>query len=747
MEDGPWDVRAFKELFRHVQRLLDVPGDEVHIAAVAAGGPAGESEHFRSFISGKHFFQLVSEVEDLLTAFLLPQGIQRIAEEARHRAIGMEIVHKIIVGIQIAVDERHTASGAHHGIQPPIGVGIFIGFHFVAKVALQIGFRVGGEFQPPLLQSVGKLRQEEGRLCLGFLQHIKAIYVSHVGDLAQHLVGEGGEHPPGPTFLLPEHRQQLFTVGGDGKAVFALLLQPDLHILPGDIPAIVGAQSDVSDGLTAHKDVPVLQHLLGGMLLEVDQLKQFDLITLRGEDQLVLLAVKSHFKGDFIKDQIQGFLHLGHEFGTAGVIFVLIHHLAQFCFHFRKGFPPVLCPLPEALRELRQGNALLAPVNQFLNVLLGVELRIITGMQFQSFFKIPKSPAFLIQIIIGISHAEIPGISVSKFLLLGLHQFQCPVKQLSSLRLAGVRQIVVGPGQFHIDFRGTLFGRNSLQRVNDLLVFVVFMPLLALLQNIHIRLLLILFRFPALNLLKHTTLVPLKSAGGGRMQQRNDVGIVVADRIQLVNPGIVGIIHVRLALVTSGKAPAAVPAAVRLLPVAVAHLAALYCDAVGGDTAIGALPVGQQMFHIFRLYMVVPITAGGFVQLFPQHLHLISHICDLILAHHLADVVFQRGMDKVRQGLIHGVVLLRRNRDADTAGGGVVLVQILKVYTATDAALQQDGGQVGDHINGEVEVHLHAIGMCKLQVLHGLAKVPVLLVQTDLGENLAEGDLLLFLIL
>ena len=231
------------------------------------------------------------------------------------------------------------------------------------------------------------------------------------------------------------------------------------------------------------------------------------------------------------------------------------------------------------------------------------------------------------------------------------------------------------------------------------------------------------------------------------MQQRNDVGIVVADRIQLVNPGIVGIIHVRLALVTSGKAPAAVPAAVRLLPVAVAHLAALYCDAVGGDTAIGALPVGQQMFHIFRLYMVVPITAGGFVQLFPQHLHLISHICDLILAHHLADVVFQRGMDKVRQGLIHGVVLLRRNRDADTAGGGVVLVQILKVYTATDAALQQDGGQVGDHINGEVEVHLHAIGMCKLQVLHGLAKVPVLLVQTDLGENLAEGDLLLFLIL
>ena len=330
MEDGPWDVRAFKELFRHVQRLLDVPGDEVHIATVEAGSPAGESEHFRTIPAGEHFLQFVPEVENFLTAFLLPQGIQGIAEEARHRAVGMEIVHKIIVGIQIAVDERHTAGGAHHGIQPPIGVRVLFGFHFVTKVALQIGFRVGGELQALLPQFVGQLGQEEGRLCLGFLQHIKAVYVSHVGDLAQHLVGEGSEHPPGPAFLLPEHRQQLFTVGGDGEAVFTLLLQPDLHIIPGNLPAIIGSQTDVLNRLTAHQDVPVLQHLLGGVLLEVDQLKQLDLVALRGEDQLVLLAVETHLEGDFIKNQIQGFLHLGHEFCAAGVIFVLIHHLAQF---------------------------------------------------------------------------------------------------------------------------------------------------------------------------------------------------------------------------------------------------------------------------------------------------------------------------------------------------------------------------------------------------------------------------------
>ena len=368
-------------------------------------------------------------------------------------------------------------------------------------------------------------------------------------------------------------------------------------------------------------------------------------------------------------------------------------------------------------------------------------------MQFQSFFKMPQSAALLIQIIIGIPHTEIPGISISQFLLMGLHQFQCLVKQLPSLRLAGVRQIVVGAGQLHIHFRGTLLGRDCLQCVNDFLVFVLLMPLLALLQNIHIRVLLVLIWFPVFDLLEHAIFIPLKGAGSGGVQQRDDVGIVIADRVQLVDPGVVRVVHVLVALITGGKAPAAVPAAVRLLPVAVAHLAALYCDAVGGDAAIGTLPVREQRFHILRFHMVVPVAASGLVQFLPQRLHIPSHLLDLLVVHHLTEVIFQRILGKIRQCLVHGVMLLWRDGDADAAGRGVVLVQILKVHTATDAALQQDGGQISDHINGEVEVHLHAIGVCKLQILHGLVEVPVLLVQPDLGENLAEGDLLLFLIL
>ena len=182
----------------------------------------------------------------------------------------------------------------------------------------------------------------------------------------------------------------------------------------------------------------MLQHLFGGVLLEVDQLKQLDLIPLRGEDQLMLFPAHAQLKGNLIKNQVQGFLHLGHDLRTSGVILVLVHHLAHRPFHFGKGFPPVFCPLPEALRELRQGNTLFAPVDQFLNVLLGVELRIITGMQFQSFFKVSQSAALLIQIIISIPHTEIPGISIPQFLLMGLHQFQCPMKQFSALWISRI---------------------------------------------------------------------------------------------------------------------------------------------------------------------------------------------------------------------------------------------------------------------------------------------------------------------
>ena len=67
------------------------------------------------------------------------------------------------------------------------------------------------------------------------------------------------------------------------------------------------------------------------------------------------------------------------------------------------------------------------------------------------------------------------------------------------------------------------------------------MPLLALLQNIHIRVLLVLIRFPVFDLLEHAIFIPLKGAWGGRIQQMAMMsGSSLQIGVQLVNPGIVG---------------------------------------------------------------------------------------------------------------------------------------------------------------------------------------------------------------
>ena len=136
VEAGPGNAAVLKERLGHPECGANVPGDKVHIAAEETGGPACEGEHFRAFPGGEHLLQLVPEVEELLASFFLPQGIQGIAEEARHRAVGMESVHEVVVFVQIAVDQRHTVGGTGDHIQPPIGVRVFIGLHFVGEAAV-----------------------------------------------------------------------------------------------------------------------------------------------------------------------------------------------------------------------------------------------------------------------------------------------------------------------------------------------------------------------------------------------------------------------------------------------------------------------------------------------------------------------------------------------------------------------------------------------------------------------------------
>ena len=62
----------------------------------------------------------------------------------------------------------------------------------------------------------------------------------------------------------------------------------------------------------------------------------------------------------------------------------------------------------------------------------------------------------------------------------------------------------------------------------------------------------------------------------------------------MIDAAAAGVVHIAVALISGGEAPAAIPILVpllRLLPVAVAHPAAVHQDSVSGEAALGALPV------------------------------------------------------------------------------------------------------------------------------------------------------------
>ena len=156
----------------------------------------------------------------------------------------------------------------------------------------------------------------------------------------------------------------------------------------------------------------MLQHLFGGVFLEVNQFKQLDLVPLRGEDQFVLLAVEPHFKTNLVKCQIQDVFAFLDQFTAMLMVLILIHDLAQLGFLLGKLLPRRFRPFPETLTKLRHGDALFTPVDQLLGIL-------VIGASFQGLFKVSQSPAFLIQIKVGITHAEVPVIVVLEVFLMG----------------------------------------------------------------------------------------------------------------------------------------------------------------------------------------------------------------------------------------------------------------------------------------------------------------------------------------
>ena len=104
------------------------------------------------------------------------------------------------------------------------------------------------------------------------------------------------------------------------------------------------------------------------MTEEVDQFKEFDFVSFRGEDYLVLLAVEAHFKGDVFKGEVQDLTAFCNQFFTTFVVFVLIHDAAEFFFSPFKGFPGFGCALAEVFPELWKTKDITAALNEFLRI-------------------------------------------------------------------------------------------------------------------------------------------------------------------------------------------------------------------------------------------------------------------------------------------------------------------------------------------------------------------------------------------
>ena len=114
-------------------------------------------------------------------------------------------------------------------------------------------------------------------------------------------------------------------------------------------------------------------------------------------------------------------------------------------------------------------------------VFLGV---LVSGAGFQRLFKVPQGGAFLVQVIIGAGDPVIPAVIARKMLLMGRQKFQ---RLFIRLPFSCIGNGDICLGQFAVQFRGTLPGGDGLQSVDHLLNFILFKPLPALLQQIHIR--------------------------------------------------------------------------------------------------------------------------------------------------------------------------------------------------------------------------------------------------------------------
>ena len=395
----------------------------------------------------------------------------------------MEAVHVVVVPLEIALEQGHAAGHPHIHVGPQGPVLLLRGLALIGGVPLPGQLRVVG-LGPPLRvhlcgHKIRQLVQGHGRPLRRGVQNVQIVHIPHGGQLPQGLVQQDVNHVIDLILVLLPQGGQLFAVQPKAHAVVLSLLRPHLHVLGGDVLA-VHPQAEAAAPGAAHQNIPPVQQLLGGALLEVGQLKQPGPVPLGDQNQLILLPVVAQLKGHVGEGGGQQLGTPVHQFFTHRLPVLLVHQGPQLPLPRQEGGPALSRPLPEGLDAHRQRETPLTAVDE----LQGVR---VAGEGLQRLLEAGQGQRFLVQIVVGVGHPEIPGVGhirvsfrrLLQLLLQGQQQVQGPLVQGPVLRRHHVHgQVVIGPGQGAGEGEVQRLLGQGLDGVDDLLVFVLLVPLL-----------------------------------------------------------------------------------------------------------------------------------------------------------------------------------------------------------------------------------------------------------------------------
>ena len=384
----------------------------------------------------------------------------------------MVLIHHITAGSQVVVDEHRQAAASSIDIQPPVSLRVLHRFQFIGKVAVfQVVAAIPPEGESHALQQLRQLGKELGWFVFRLSINIKPGNKGDSGNFSDSLIHQHRERPPDLVCVLFQDRRQLFTAKDQTYLMILCFLCPHLHILSPNFN-LSSSQLEPLTGLAAYPDIPMLKHRFWGLLLEVHQREQAGAKPLWTEDQFMLFAIEAQLEGSITQGRLECIPAFFNQFFAALVCFVRIYDLTQFCLNLRKGCPCFLRPFTEVLFKAGQGQTTAAIVYVLLSIF-------VSGAGFQGLFKVTQGGAFLIQTVIGQSDSIIPAVIFGKILLMGSQKFQRLFKRLPFSYMCNGNICL---GQFAVQFRGALLGRNRFQGVDYLLRFILFKPLLALFQ-------------------------------------------------------------------------------------------------------------------------------------------------------------------------------------------------------------------------------------------------------------------------